>query len=104
MRQLLLSMAVAAVAAVGAIVVDGAAHPTFASSGVCEGGPGPLCRVERTCTDYDWEIGWPFRISRTCSSWREETFYWTYTDDEVGTGGGDDPALPPGDPETPEEG
>ncbi|HSM37351.1 MAG TPA: hypothetical protein VK837_13200 [Longimicrobiales bacterium] len=101
MRKLLMSMAVAAVLAAGAIVVDGAAHPTFASAGVCAGGPGPLCRVERTCLDYDWEIGWPLRVSRTCSSWREETFYWTYEGDGGDDGGGD-PALPPGDPESPE--
>jgi hypothetical protein len=105
MRKLLMSMMVAGALAAAAAAADGAAHPTFASTSVCAGGPGPICRVERTCTDWDWGIAWPLKITRTCSSWVEETFYWTY-DEEEGPGGGD-PALPPGeepDPETPQEG
>lgn len=97
-----MSMTGAAALAVGVVAADGAANPTFASTGECAGGPGPVCRVERTCTAWDWEIGWPLKFSRTCVSWVEETFYWTYTQD------GDDPALPPGEeepaPQTPEAG
>lgn len=101
MKNILMSMALAATLAIGVIAADGGRNPTFASTGVCGSGPGPVCDRIFSCTDWSWEIGWPLKIVRTCASWREQVFYW-----EPNTGS-EDPALPPGEeepePEQPQE-
>ncbi|HUG00873.1 MAG TPA: hypothetical protein VML95_03360 [Longimicrobiales bacterium] len=106
MKKIVLSMLFAVSLAVVTIAADGAQNPTFASTGECGGGTGPVCRTERECTAWSYDIGWPLRFSRTCASWVESTYYWVLSDG----GEGDDPALPPGedeeepDPQVPQEG
>ncbi len=101
MKRIVMSMLVAVALTVSVAAADGARNPTFASTGECGGGTGPVCLQERECTAWSFEIGWPLKFSRTCASWTEKTFYWVLSD-----GSGDDPSLPPGeeepDPQEPE--
>lgn len=91
-RIVMTSLAVAALV-VMALAADGARNPTFAATGECAGGLGNVCRVERICTQFAYEISWPFKIVQTCVSYVEETYYWELLPT--------DPALPPGE-ETPQ--
>jgi hypothetical protein len=104
MKRLVMTLAAAAALAVMGSALEGARSPTFAATGECAGGAGPLCLSERICTSWSWSIAWPLSISRTCATWTQRDYYWE-TIEETG-GSGDDPALPPGEeeqePTTPE--
>ncbi|MEN8376096.1 MAG: hypothetical protein ABFS34_11660 [Gemmatimonadota bacterium] len=100
MKKLVMTVAAAAALAVMGSALEGAGSPTFAATGECAGGAGPLCMSEFTCTSWSWELAWPLRISRTCASWTQRDYYWETIEETQGSG--DDPALPPGE-ETPEE-